>query len=371
MNLEFLSRFFSSFSPLKVRAELCSRQITPRSSCKKCLEICPTKGISFVNEQLLIDQCVYCGNCVTSCPNHVFKLDEDLILNEAAKKEKLIIACPPMLKNVKRANLQDILKVNCLNQLYPELIVKVSSSVEELVVFIDTDLCETCHGYDISSLHSSLITFAPLLNTNLNSKIRIITKLHDLSLSKSNASNPKDNPNRRDFFRTIASNTKKAPQVLLNSTLESFHVQKLPEAKTEHFEKPKPTKKSHIKDLLKTYNFKTSTALPYKDLVVNDCNFCSVCTKLCPTGALTIIEEESTKKLLFQPDLCTECDICMDICYTGKILWQGNISTDDFLSGKPKILAVGVGMKCKECNEDFWHFSNDNLKKTCPWCKDV
>ncbi|KUO49998.1 MAG: hypothetical protein APF76_05905 [Desulfitibacter sp. BRH_c19] len=368
MNLDFFSRLFSSLSPLKVRSELCSKQITPRSSCSKCLEICPTKGISFANEQLIVDQCNYCGNCVFVCPNHVFKLDEDFILNKVIKNQKLIIACPPMLKNINIANHEDILKVNCLHQLYPELIIKMICIIEELVVLIDTDFCKKCQGYDIANLHSSIKTFAPLINTNLSNKVSIITNPNDLSLSKNKTNNPKENANRREFFKTIVSNTKKAPQEVLSYTLENLDIQKSTESKTGSLEKSKPTKKKHILDLAKTVHFKPDTLLPYKHLAVIDCNFCSACTKLCPTKALTIIEEENSKKLMFQPQLCTECNICMDICFTGKIQWQGNISNEDFLSGEPKLLATGVSMECKECNDEFWYVPGDTIK-TCPWCK--
>ncbi len=369
MNLDFFSRIFSNLSPLKIRSELCSKQITPRSTCGKCLEICPTKGISFVSQQLIVDQCNYCGHCVSACPNHVFKLDEDSILNKITNGERLILACPQMLKNVNITNFEEILKVNCLNQLYPELIVRIASSIEELVVFIDTNFCKACQGYDISNLHSSIELFAPLLDTNLSKRIKIINNLHDLSLSKNRTNNPNKNANRREFFKTLVSNTKKAPLEMLNHALQDLDIQKPSESKTAELQKLRPTKKKHILDAAEMTNFNPEALLPYKELAVIDCSFCSVCTKLCPTKALTILKVEDSKKLVFQPQLCTECNICLDICFTGKILWQGNISIGDFISNQPKILATGASTKCRECNEVFWHLSDDNSIKTCPWCK--
>ncbi|MBY7142086.1 4Fe-4S binding protein [Virgibacillus sp. NKC19-3] len=48
----------------------CSRYQSPRSTCRECMDSCPTEAISLVDGKPVIheDSCIECGYCVASCP---------------------------------------------------------------------------------------------------------------------------------------------------------------------------------------------------------------------------------------------------------------------------------------------------------------
>lgn len=82
--------------------------------------------------------------------------------------------------------------------------------------------------------------------------------------------------------------------------------------------------------------------IPY----VNNCEGCNKCLEVCPTGALTIIEE---KKPVIDKGLCTACFQCIGVCkYYALVCW-GRIVTarevmDDVARDKPFFVESGGGL---------------------------
>jgi pyruvate formate lyase activating enzyme len=82
--------------------------------------------------------------------------------------------------------------------------------------------------------------------------------------------------------------------------------------------------------------------IPY----VNNCEGCNKCLEVCPTGALTIIEE---KKPIVDKGLCTACLQCIGVCkYYALVCW-GKIVTarevmDDVARDKPFFIESGGGL---------------------------
>lgn len=48
----------------------CTRYKSPRSTCKRCIEVCEYNAIMLENNQPIIqsDKCIECGNCIVACP---------------------------------------------------------------------------------------------------------------------------------------------------------------------------------------------------------------------------------------------------------------------------------------------------------------
>jgi Fe-S-cluster-containing hydrogenase component 2 len=48
----------------------CTRRVSPRSNCRKCVNICDKKAITIKNGVPVLDRnnCIECGNCISACP---------------------------------------------------------------------------------------------------------------------------------------------------------------------------------------------------------------------------------------------------------------------------------------------------------------
>jgi pyruvate formate lyase activating enzyme len=79
---------------------------------------------------------------------------------------------------------------------------------------------------------------------------------------------------------------------------------------------------------------------------VNNCEGCNKCLEVCPTGALTIIEE---KKPIIDKGLCTACLQCIGVCKYHALVCWGKIVTarevmDDVTRDKPFFDESGGGL---------------------------
>lgn len=373
MDIEKLTELFSSLSPLKINNNLCTRVITPKSGCNKCLEVCPNKSLSFQNGSWQVADCLYCGLCVAACPNNVFKLDEDHLLSQCSSNNSLLITCSPLWEKIKTRD-KDIMKINCLSQLYPELILKLSADSQQVIIYINPDQCSECLNFSYFPLLKEIKKF-PLSIENLN----FITNLKNLKpfLTKNKTKEKNNQQNsRRLFLKSIFNSAKEVPQQLINSTFSSLAIET--DDTNNHNENKKSTpdtkstftKRKLVYDLLqnKPNGIDPNRTLPYKNLRIDNCNFCGACTKLCPTKALTIVKDDADrKKLIFQPKLCTECDICQDICFFQGISWDNELTIADFLNNQPTPLLSTAKRTCSSCGQDFWQVPGDS--DTCLLCK--
>ncbi|WP_028309404.1 4Fe-4S dicluster domain-containing protein [Desulfitibacter alkalitolerans] len=377
MNLEYLSSIFNSLSPLKIRQELCSRLITPRSNCEECLRICPSKSITFFDGTLEVNQCCYCGMCVPACPNHVFKIDEDKILEDASKNSQLIITCSPVIKELNAVkDKKKLTIINCFGQLYGELLVKLLFQVQELTIYLDQEYCNKCLKYKADNIYTVLDPFKGLIGEKYTARLKIVNRQEELLGLVNSSTSTRFEQDRREFFRSLLSNTRKVPQSLVNYTLEKLEPEGSQQPKRlEVNNKNRPAKRLHLLHALAREDSSHSSsdmALPYKYLRVKDCNLCPVCSKLCPTRALEIRQVENKKELVFNPQLCTECNICQDVCHLKGIDWADQVLLKDFTNKKPVTVATGTSQQCARCKTEFWYLQGVGAtKKSCPWCKDI
>ncbi|MEW6623680.1 MAG: 4Fe-4S binding protein [Bacillota bacterium] len=363
MDFELLSSLFASLSPLKIREHLCSRLITPRSACKKCIEACPLGSIGFGDDNLEVGKCCYCGKCVSACPNHVFKLEEEVLL-EGAGRGRLILACSPVMEKLK-VNKGNITKVNCFAQLFPELIIKLMVlSKQDIFLFIPPGFCENCLNFRVDSVKEQLACYQSISNNNFLKSLRILTSLEEfLQENKPGSEHSQYQARRREFFRSIFSGSKELPRQLLYKALKGTDP-----PKTQDMAKELPQKKQYLLESLREHPpDNLSRLLPYRGLSSTKCMFCDVCSKLCPTGALKIIKTNNQKSLAFIPHLCTECGICKDVCILQGLNFDKSIRLQDFLSAEPQILMSGLLKQCELCGESYWTDSAGEAKN-CPWC---
>ncbi|MEG0841111.1 MAG: [Fe-Fe] hydrogenase large subunit C-terminal domain-containing protein [Erysipelotrichaceae bacterium] len=73
-------------------------------NCFKCVRMCPTKSISFINNKPQIDekQCIACGRCYLICPQSAKQVVSDMnkVKNWLKNKEEVVISIAPSYQNV-------------------------------------------------------------------------------------------------------------------------------------------------------------------------------------------------------------------------------------------------------------------------------
>ncbi|MGN1294963.1 MAG: [Fe-Fe] hydrogenase large subunit C-terminal domain-containing protein [Bacilli bacterium] len=80
-------------------------------NCYKCIRSCPTKAISFVDNQASIvkDDCILCGKCYLSCPQNAKEIRSDIaIVKDLIKSGKKVIVslAPSFLANYRHASIR-------------------------------------------------------------------------------------------------------------------------------------------------------------------------------------------------------------------------------------------------------------------------
>jgi len=357
MDIEKIASFLQNLSPVTIRAQLCSRTITPKSSCSNCQKVCPVQAITLTGNGPKVEPCISCGLCIEACPNHVFKLNENNLLDINNKQiQTLILTCSLMLQNSEKTVQNSISKISCLGELYPELLIYLLSIFSKIIIIHDPKECSNCFAQTLEEKFQ-LDKFSNILDENITEKLMIV---NDINKIKPYLNTQKTQPahDRRSFFKSIFTGSKELSQQILDSALH----QEIPKNKKE-----KPLKMYYLSEALKKQkNIDYSKMLPYPKIKLTACNFCGACSKLCPTGALKINEEEKEKRITFTPNLCTHCNICSDVCFYQGLSWENDTTLGEFINDEAQILGSAIEKVCDNCQQEYYDFDeNQNLCFLC------
>lgn len=354
MNIKILESILNSLSPLKTNDYLCTKIITPRSNCNLCQEVCPVNGIKISKETIEINNCIYCGKCVNVCPNHVFRLEEDKLLKESKASKTLLITCQPLIEDKKISPNEKLMQINCLNQLYPELVIYLLTKLDNLLIFSDPKYCIKCLNFNTGHFISKIAKIITIPD-----KLHLITDKDKLKNYLKPEKESKSQVNRRQFFTSFFHETKIFSKKIIATALDE------PLEKT----KQKPLKKYFLQKALKEMDKKNiKDILPFKNLQVDFCIFCGVCAQLCPTQAIQIAEENNMKKLQFKIQDCTQCGICQEVCLHHTLTFGKEISKDSYLDKEPQILIKGEEQICQICHHKYWE-APVTEKEICFFCR--
>ncbi|KJS81045.1 MAG: hypothetical protein JM58_18100 [Peptococcaceae bacterium BICA1-8] len=361
MDIEKIAQLLQNLSPVTIKPQLCSKVITPKSTCTNCQNICPVNSITFTRIGLKVDQCISCGLCIEACPNHVFRLNESKLLDINSKENPtLIITCSLLHHKLEKKLHPFVTQIGCLGELYPELLVYLLTSFSKILLIHDSENCKSCLAKSLEE-KVNINKYANVFNTDFTSKLQIIKNLDDLKpyLGTQQVQHAHD---RRSFFKSIFNGSKNMSRQILDSALNQQNSNKK--------DKVQPLKRYYLSEALKKQeNLELSALLPYPQLKINACNFCSACSKLCPTNAIKIIQEDENKIITFTPNLCTHCHVCSDVCFFQGLSWGQNLTVGEFLDDKPQLLASAAQKTCENCEQDYYDLNDKN--NLCFLCRPV
>jgi len=361
MDIEKIAAFLQNLAPVTLSPELCSKIITPKSSCANCINNCPVQGINLTNQGPKVEQCIACGLCIEACPNHVFKLNENQLLEIDNKETRtLILTCSFLHQNIEQKLQNCVTKISCLGELYPELTLYLLASFSHVILIHNPQQCTDCLAQSLED-KLSFHQFSNILE-DFSGKISVVNNINEIK-PYLDIHKPQPAHDRRSFFRSIFTGTQNISKQVLDFALN----QESPKNKKE---KVKPLKKYFLAEALKKQKaLDYSKKLPYPKLNLTACNFCGACSKLCPTGALKIEQIENEKKITFTPNLCTHCNICRDVCFYQGLIWGEKVTVEEFLTDEPQVLGSAIQRVCANCQQDYYDLNEKENR--CFLCRPV
>lgn len=341
---------------LKVNPSSCVRYYSKFNSCDKCEKICPENAIKTKESALEVYQnmCISCGACVGVCPTEALELDGLNIVEfffDFIKSDEKTVSC----------------KTNfiCLSALNVEYLISLGALKE---IFLDIGHCGNCDIKDFC--YEKILQNVEEANYVLSTIGANEIKAEKLSLTKGNL------PDRREFFNIFTLKGAAKAYNELNEEVKSIENPeiKLPSHLTKAIkEKTVPNKRKLLFTVLKKlqkpkeYKYLENEYLTFisEKEIDHTCDNCSICYRICPSGALS--SDKRNSKIYFDPMLCLKCHLCHDVCEKNSIKLAEFFDTKEFFEPEVKILAEFSVVRCEDCGAYFTYFGEDEL--LCPRCK--
>ncbi len=326
---------------------LCKRVRFRRSSCRRCVEICPENAISLEPGPLINSGCSDCGLCERVCPTEAFGnpvcTDLDLLSRASSlpEKGKLVIRCERAESESKYA-----FPVPCLGRVSENVILGVVLLGFKEVRFI-RGMCFACPKKSGEELFLNSIMAARALMESLgmeNSRLNFMESAgeEEKALSRQEILSRISGEVKRNASSCIAPKGKEVAR-----TTETGKGQTL------------SLKRRVLRTLINLRGLKSSTILrsrpefPWGKIRIDEktCTACGSCRVLCPTGAISTKSENDCQVLYFNTSLCTNCSLCREACPKHAIDFEVNFPLPDIFEDEAKVVAKVKSIPCVVCGE--------------------
>lgn len=359
------------------RANRCTRYRYRYSECRRCADACPHEAIALSDEgaALIADKCRDCGLCISACHTNAwtsaaFKPID--LLREAIKKPAWSFACEP-------SGCSGDAVVPCLGAIDAVWLAYMAKRRIPVSLHGSGHCAECAHGK----------TGEAQLKLNLEALGELHTAATGVAAKGGSAPNwlmpvlaqDARHPGARE--RTVGKSAIAASRRHLFRRI-FIHGADTPAEKTRADESAKVPEKairagaysvSEQRELLqivckqnddRPFTVAFHEGLPLMQLSLQSgCTLCEACFRVCPTGALQIVENPGDWALTFQTDRCVACEVCLEVCQP-RVL-DAATSFDARPEQVPITLISRAKQRCSRCDR---HFVSPTPEKTCSICRD-
>lgn len=338
---------------LHIELGSCVKVFAKSASCINCADICPEGAISFAdNIPQVSSHCTECGLCLGSCPTDAISLKNfDTLETIFGTLEK------------KQHSLTCGIDVPCLGVYHTEHLISMT-------LLSDTDTFALQHCELCADAITQRAAEANLFLTELQSnKLITLSSAPTLEVDEPEVD---QTANRRAFLERLTLKGAIKSKMEFEKEVEAEEMRQISAADSANIRKKElPNRRKLLYMALKRAPDKEiDSTLPSDNLtfisqkaVNSDCDNCSMCYRICPTGALQ--SDKRQTKIEFDMLACVKCKLCHDVCTPNAITLEP-INMAKFF--KPKIDGL-IKFNVVRCNECANFFTYQGGEMICPRCR--
>lgn len=346
------------------RAERCVRYRYTYSECKHCADACPHQAIRLFEAgvEVLTDLCQGCALCVAVCPTEALtekSVSAESLLKTAGDKKQMTIACAP-------SGIRGDAVVPCLGAI--NAIVLADFSRRGVVLQLaGTGHCAECahvaNGPELIQLN--LAAREVLCGVKLEGEAEwAALTLAEAEVQKPAHPDDEIAASRRHLFRKFVGHG-------VDAVNEAVEAPPPPPLKAIRAAAPFiPERKMVLNALYAAHGEEQvrvarHPAIPAEDwFIVQGCTNCEGCVRVCPTGALQLLEDNKAWRIVVLNERCVACDVCVEVCQP-KVIRQRD--TENVIANKQKarLLRSVPKKRCTGCDRMF---VTEETSPVCPIC---
>lgn len=357
-------------SEIEFVPDKCLHTTNRAATCERCVTLCPTDALAFgppVTHNP--DRCVRCGVCLQACPTGAFRGDDgrtnllahaaELGAREEACRLELVCNYHPSAE-VGPGEASGVLRLSgCLGLLSASALVAMAALGAETIT-LRLDRCQNCpFGRARYGIEEAMQIARRLLDAlGAPGEIAVVMDAaeagHWVERSVHDAGGPVFSR------RPVRGSTTEIPQAA-SQTLAADDLAARLEMPRERLRLLLALARlPHAHDEL-------PAGLGFARFEAgSDCTACGLCARVCPTGALQLLEEDDAYRLTFLPGACTDCGACLPYCKPEALQAAGTPVLGEVLNAEPVVLISGALRVCKKCGTRYAGPGEGNL---CPVCE--